>query len=732
MLTEKEKVDIELQYEQILNLCVRCQNDEAKAIIRKAFDLGNQAHESMRRKSGEPYFTHPVAVAKIVAGEIGLGTKSIVCALLHDVVEDTDYTIEDIRKLFGDTIANIIDGLTKISNVLDKDASLQAENFRKMLLTISEDIRVVLIKLADRLHNMRTLDSMPEYKQVKIAGETVYLYAPLAHRLGLYGIKTELEDLALKYEHPLIYNIIEKKVKDSELERNRYIDSFIAPIEKKLKSNRIKSSISGRPKSIYSIWRKMDKKNVEFEEIYDIFAVRIVFEADDDSDEKVLCWTIYSLITDIYQPNENRIRDWVTKPKANGYKALHVTVMGPEGRWVEVQIRSERMDEIAERGYAAHWRYKNHDNSESQLDNWLETVKDHLKSSTNDALDFLDEFKMNLFASEIYVFTPKGKLVRMPNGASAIDFAYEIHTEVGNHAIAAKVNHQLRPLSQELKSGDQVEIITSEQSEPKREWLHFAVTSRAKSKIKNALKDKRRHNIEKGQKMFIDKIKEMKYPLDHKTFKQLRVQYDSINKEEFYRRIGYGVIQLDDIEKQLPRKKRGTLSNFWRLSFKKSKPHEQKSIDKRKAYVLEENEYESNYTLATCCNPIPGDDVMGFINTNNSVIIHKKTCPHAIDLMAKQGDRIVTVMWQTHKLLSFLARIKIEGIDRIGMVNNITNIISAEANVNMKSVSFNTNDEIFYGDIQLFVRDRDDLDQLISKIIRIKGVNQVTRIEENE
>jgi GTP pyrophosphokinase len=476
----------------------------------------------------------------------------------------------------------------------------------------------------------------------------------------------------------------------------------------------------------------MDKKNVEFEEIYDIFAVRIVFEADDDSDEKVLCWTIYSLITDIYQPNENRIRDWVTKPKANGYEALHVTVMGPEGRWVEVQIRSERMDEIAERGYAAHWRYKNHDNSESQLDNWLETVKDHLKSSTNDALDFLDEFKMNLFASEIYVFTPKGKLVRMPNGASAIDFAYEIHTEVGNHAIAAKVNHQLRPLSQELKSGDQVEIITSEQSEPKREWLHFAVTSRAKSKIKNALKDKRRHNIEKGQKMFIDKIKEMKYPLDHKTFKQLRVQYDSINKEEFYRRIGYGVIQLDDIEKQLPRKKRGTLSNFWRLSFKKSKPHEQKSIDKRKAYVLEENEYESNYTLATCCNPIPGDDVMGFINTNNSVIIHKKTCPHAIDLMAKQGDRIVTVMWQTHKLLSFLARIKIEGIDRIGMVNNITNIISAEANVNMKSVSFNTNDEIFYGDIQLFVRDRDDLDQLISKIIRIKGVNQVTRIEENE
>jgi GTP diphosphokinase / guanosine-3',5'-bis(diphosphate) 3'-diphosphatase len=732
MLSEKEKADIELQYDQIINLCLRCQNEEGRALIRKAFDLGNQAHENMRRKSGEPYFTHPIAVAKIVAGEIGLGTKSIVCALLHDVVEDTDYTIEDIRKLFGDTIANIIDGLTKISNVLDKDASLQAENFRKMLLTISEDIRVVFIKLADRLHNMRTLDSMPEYKQVKIAGETVYLYAPLAHRLGLYNIKTELEDLALKYEHPLIYNIIEKKVKDSELERNKYIESFIAPIEKKLKSNRIRASITGRPKSIYSIWRKMDKKNVEFEEIYDIFAIRIVFEIDEKIDEKVQCWTIYSLITDIYQPNENRIRDWVTKPKANGYEALHLTVMGNEGSWVEVQIRSERMDEIAEKGYAAHWRYKNHDNSESQLDNWLETVKDHLKSSTDDALDFLDEFKMNLFASEIYIFTPKGKLVRMPNGATAIDFAYDIHTEVGNHAIAAKVNHDLRPLSQELKSGDQVEIITSEQSEPKRDWLKFAVTSRAKSKIKNALKDKRRINIEKGQKMFIDKIREMKYPLDHETFKQLRIRYDSINKEEFYRRIGYGVIQLDDIEKQLPRKKRTTLSNFWRLSFKKSKPIEQKSIDKSKAFVLEENEYESNYTLATCCNPIPGDDVMGFVNANNSVIIHKKICPHAINLMAKQGDRIVTVMWQTHKLLSFLARIKVEGIDKIGMVNNITHIISSEANVNMKSVSFNTNDGVFYGDIQLYVRDKDDLEQLINKIIRIKGVNQVTRIEENE
>jgi GTP pyrophosphokinase len=733
MFRQEEIVEIEAQYEKILNLCIRCKTEEDRDLIRKAFDLGNKAHETMRRKSGEPYFSHPIAVAKIVAGEIGLGPKSVACALLHDVVEDTDYTLEDIRKLFGNTIANIIDGLTKISNVLDKDASLQAENFRKMLLTISEDIRVVFIKLADRLHNMRTLDSMPEYKQMKIAGETMYLYAPLAHRLGLYSIKTELEDLALKYEHPLIYNAIAKKVRESELERNKYIDKFIEPIEVKLRKNKITVSISGRSKSIYSIWRKMDTKNVDFEEIYDIFAVRIVFDAKIDTDEKVQCWTIYSLITDIYQPNEKRIRDWVTKPKTNGYEALHLTVMGPEGRWVEVQIRSDRMDEIAERGYAAHWKYKNQENTENQLDTWLETVKDHLKNPTADALDFLDEFKMNLFTSEIFVFTPKGKLIRMPNGATALDFAYDIHTEVGNHAIAAKVNHELRPLSQELKSGDQVEIITSSRSYPQREWLTFVVTSRAKSKIKNTLKEKRRGNIEKGQKMFIDKIREMEYPIDHKTFKQLREKYDAINKEEFYRRIGHGIIQLDDIEKQLPRKKRSTFRNYWRLSFAKTqKPTTNLSIDRNKAFVLEDNEYESNFSLGACCNPIPGDDVIGYINPNDSVIIHKKNCPTAMNLMAKQGNRIVAVQWKTFKLMSFLAKIKIQGIDKVGMLHNITQIISSEANVNMKSLSFETLDGVFHGDIQLYVHDTEDLDELIKKIVRIKGVNQVTRIDEGE
>ncbi|NLA23443.1 MAG: bifunctional (p)ppGpp synthetase/guanosine-3',5'-bis(diphosphate) 3'-pyrophosphohydrolase [Bacteroidales bacterium] len=731
-ITAEERKIIEVEYDNIISLCMRCRGKENATLIKKAFDLSCKAHEKMRRRSGEPYVIHPIAVAKIVADEIGLGTKSVISALLHDVVEDTDYTVEDIRELFGDKIASIVDGLTKISHVLDKDASLQAENFRKMLLTISEDIRVVYIKLADRLHNMRTLDSMPEYKQMKISGETLYLYAPLAHRLGLYAIKTELEDLALKYEHPLIYHEVEKKLKNTEEERNEYIESFVKPLQEKLERNKIVSTITGRPKSIYSIWNKMHNKNVPFEEIYDVFAVRIVFNPGDDASEKEYCWKIFSLITDLYLPRENRIRDWVTTPKANGYEALHVTVMGPKGRWVEVQIRSQRMDEIAEKGYAAHWKYKNGEASENQLDAWLEAVKEQLKSSSSDALDFLDEFKTSLFASEIYVFTPKGKLIRVPVGATAIDFAYQIHTDIGNTAIAAKINYQLQPLSYELRSGDQVEIITSQQQSPKREWLTYAITSKAKSKIKAALKETRRYNVNKGQEMFIEKVRELGIQLDHETFKKLRENYDVSNKEEFYRRIGQGVITLDDLEKHLINRERSTFMRFLRLKLIKTKDEENKTQKGQKLLDIDESQLEKNFTLATCCNPIPGDEVIGYINLNKSVIVHRKNCPNLINLAATQGDRIMSVQWKTQRLMSFPVRINILGIDQLGIVNRITQVISAEANVNMKELNFDTNDGVFNGNIKLFVHSKNDLEDLITKIIKINGVKQVIRVEENE
>jgi len=688
----------------------------------------------MRRKSGEPYIMHPIAVAKIVAGEMELGVKSVICALLHDVVEDTDYTLSDIDDMFGRTIANIIDGLTKISHVLDKDASLQAENFRKMLLTLSEDVRVIFIKLADRLHNMRTLDAMPEYKQIKIAGETLYLYAPLAHRLGLYIIKTELEDLALKYEHPLIYNSILEKVRESEGERNEYIETFIAPLQRKLKDHQFECSISGRPKSIYSIYNKMQKKDVPFEEIYDIFAIRIVFKPKEHMPEKAQCWNIYSLITDIYQPNPDRLRDWVSTPKANGYEALHTTVMGPAGRWVEVQIRSQRMNDIAERGYAAHWKYKGDSEDQTQLDKWLQRIRQHLEAPSSDALDFLDEFKLNLFSSEIYVFTPKGELKRIPKGSTALDFAYDIHTEVGDKAIGAKVNHKLVPLSQKLRSGDQVEILTSNKQSPKNEWLDFAITGKAKTKIRSSLKEERREYINKGQKKFLEVIRTLSYPLDYTSFKKLRERFDVNNKEEFYRRIGAGNISDEDIEKRLPGKRRSTWGRYWRLQFgkgtSKSKSKEPKTDKSGKKLVIKENESEQNYKLANCCNPIPGDEVVGFLNSDKVVMIHKKTCPNAIDLMATFGDRIIEVDWKVQKILSFPARIKMEGIDDIGIVYRVTQIISTEADVNMKTVSFNTEDGIFSGEIDLFVHNANDLEDLLKRLRKINGIKKVYRTQD--
>lgn len=730
-LTKEEEIWIESQFDELIKVSKRLRSQDDIDLVRKAFDLANEAHSKMRRKSGEPYFTHPIAVAMIVASEIGLGVKSIVSALLHDVVEDTDYTLNDIETLFGPSIAGIVGGLTKIANILDKDASLQVENFRRMILTMSQDIRVIFIKLADRLHNMRTLDSMPEYKQIKIASETTYLYAPLAHRLGLYSIKTELEDLALKYEHPLIYWEISKKFTETEEERNKYIEQIKLPIQKVLEEENIKANIIGRTKSIYSIWNKMRTKNVPFEEIYDLFAIRIIFDHPDDypdSKARAKCYHIMALITNIYPHLEDRVRDWVAKPKANGYEALHVTVMGPNGDWIEVQIRSRKMNDIAEKGLASHWKYKaNNKDALGNLDNLINTLQQTLENNVNDTLSFLDDVKMNIFTKEVYVFTPKGEIKKIPSGATVIDFAYEIHTEVGNKAIVAKVNHQLKPLSHVLKSGDQVEILTSDKQSPKREWLNFAITTKAKNRIKSSLKEDRRYHIDKGQEIFIKKVRELNLKLDHKRFKELRKTYNTPHKEDFYFKIGSGLIQIDDLEKQAAKTFK-TFASYWKLSIPKFRTSQPKS--KKNTLIIDDNADTKRITLAKCCNPIPGDEVAGFVNPNESIIIHKRICERLTNLAATQGDRIISVKWTSYKLQSFKAKIQIEGMDKLGMLNKITKVISLDSRVNIKTLSFNTDDEIFSGEIILYVHNLQDLEDIMKDLLKIDGVEKVTRLEE--
>lgn len=730
-LTKEEEIWIESQFDELIKVSKRLRSQDDIDLVRKAFDLANEAHSKMRRKSGEPYFTHPIAVAMIVASEIGLGVKSIVSALLHDVVEDTDYTLNDIETLFGPSIAGIVGGLTKIANILDKDASLQVENFRRMILTMSQDIRVIFIKLADRLHNMRTLDSMPEYKQIKIASETTYLYAPLAHRLGLYSIKTELEDLALKYEHPLIYWEISKKFTETEEERNKYIEQIKLPIQKVLEEENIKANIIGRTKSIYSIWNKMRTKNVPFEEIYDLFAIRIIFDHPDDypdSKARAKCYHIMALVTNIYPHLEDRVRDWIAKPKANGYEALHVTVMGPNGDWIEVQIRSRKMNDIAEKGLASHWKYKaNNKDALGNLDNLINTLQQTLENNVNDTLSFLDDVKMNIFTKEVYVFTPKGEIKKIPSGATIIDFAYEIHTEVGNKAIAAKVNHQLKPLSHVLKSGDQVEILTSDKQSPKREWLNFAITTKAKNRIKSSLKEDRRYHIDKGQEIFIKKVRELNLKLDHKRFKELRKTYNTPHKEDFYFKIGSGLIQIDDLEKQAAKTFK-TFASYWKLSIPKFRTSQPKS--KKNTLIIDDNADTKRITLAKCCNPIPGDEVAGFVNPNESIIIHKRICERLTNLAATQGDRIISVKWTSYKLQSFKAKIQIEGMDKLGMLNKITKVISLDSRVNIKTLSFNTDDEIFSGEIILYVHNLQDLEDIMKDLLKIDGVEKVTRLEE--
>lgn len=737
---EDDRKHIQAEYDSLVNHLLRCNKPGDREMIDKAFNIANEAHWNMRRKSGEPYIIHPISVAKIVNQEIGLGAKSIAVSLLHDVVEDTEYSLEDVEREFGPKIASLIDGLTKISGTYNKEnsSSLQAENFRKMLLTLSDDLRVILIKIADRLHNMRTLDSMPEHKKMKVAGETIFLYAPLANRLGLFAIKSELEDLSFKFRQPQIYDEIVAKLKHSEKKNISLINKFSLPIIEKLTEAGFIFDISGRPKSIFSIWKKMQAKNVPFEEIYDVLAVRIVFEPKEGLPEKTQCWNIYSIITDVYLPKPDRLRDWVSRPKPNGYEALHVTVMGPEGQWVEIQIRSKRMDEIAERGYASHWKYKGDDSQESELDKWIKKIRIMLENPREDPIEFLDDFKMNLFASEIMVFTPKGLLISLPKGASALDFAYEIHTEIGNKAIGAKINYKLSPISSTLQSGDQVEIITSEIAKPELEWLAFVKTAKAREAIKNTLRTETKESLQKGMEILEEKMKEIGQTLNSESLRNLLESYDYDNKEDFFSGIGSGRIDLENLKKIARKNPAKNVIKYWELKLIGSKKEKkittpsQDKIDSNVPFLLRENveNAEQSYEIAKCCNPIPGDEVTGYHSPEGTIVIHKPKCPVAIRIMSNEGNRIIAVKWAIHKLVSFIARIHMTGIDRIGLVNDITNIISSELKVNMTNINISVENSIFEGTIDLFVHHTKDLNNLIMKISNIAGIESVKRVED--
>ncbi len=732
-----EEVKINELLERLIRNCSYCKSAKDEKMIRKAFKMADEAHKGMRRKSGDPFIIHPLEVALIVSEEIGLGVTSTVCAILHDVVEDTDLTIEDIENAFGKKIASIIDGLTKISGVFDKESnSLQAENFRKMLLTLSDDVRVIFIKLADRLHNMRTLDSLPRNKQMKIAGETIYLYAPLAHRLGLYALKSELEDLSLKYRYPEVYNEISEKIKLTEERRLHLINHFSLPIIDALEKNSFKFNITGRPKSIYSVWQKMHQKNVTFEEIYDLFAIRIVFQPKPGLPEKTQCWTIYSIITDIYAPKPERIRDWVSTPKANGYEALHTTVMGPNGKWMEVQIRSKRMDEIAERGFAAHWKYKDKSAPESELDKWIKRIRETLESPSADAMEFLDDFKLNLFSSEIMVFTPKGHIFTLPAQSTALDFAYDIHTEIGNKAIGAKVNHRLVPLSHTLASGDQVEILTSDVQKPTVEWYHFVTTVKAKTSIKNALKAETKNRTEVGKTMLTEKLKELNLTPSSRILKKLVPAYESTHKDELYSKIGSGLINLDELKEVLSKNTKNKWVRVWDVSLGRTqkKTGQKDEFDSKGTLILREamEDEESNYYLAKCCNPIPGDEVVAVRQENGTLLIHRTDCTTAVKIMSRQGDKLVAAKWTQHKVLSYLARIQLNGWDRFGVYNSITNTITKELNISMRTINLHGHDGIFDGTIDLYVHNTNDLNNLILNLMKLKGVESVHRVEVKE
>ena len=711
--------------------------------ITKAFNFANQAHAGVKRRSGEPYIMHPIAVARIVCREMGLGSTSICSALLHDVVEDTEYTVQDISDMFGPKIAQIVDGLTKISGgIFGEQASAQAENFRKLLLTMSDDIRVILIKIADRLHNMRTLGSMLPAKQFKIAGETLYLYAPLAHRLGLFTIKTELEDLSFKYEHPQEYDFIEQKLQASEESRNKLFEHFAIPVDKKLKEMGLHYEMKARVKSAYSIWNKMESKGITFEDIYDLYAVRIIFDPLPGVDEKNMCWDIYSAITDIYRIRPDRIRDWVSRPKANGYQALHLTVMGPDGQWVEIQIRSRRMDDIAEKGFAAHWKYKEHSVEEdTELDKWLQTITEILESPDPNALDFLDTIKLNLFTSEIFVFTPKGDIKTLPQGATALDFAYALHTNIGKKCIGAKVNHRLVPLSHPLASGDQVEILTSRSQEPQAEWLNFVTTAKARSKIDAVLKRARKDAAKVGEEKVIAAFKRSDMEASTSNLDKLCMYFGFSKREEFFYAVEKGDVTLpENIKKLLKEKTDNVLFKYVKQALgvgvknNKEKEEVQKEekpkakYDKSKPYILREEAFERNYVIAECCKPIPGDDALGFINDDGNVVVHKRSCPIAMRLKSSFGERILNTEWSSHKNASFEATLEVKGIDSIGVLNTITKTISDDFNVNIMRLLIEAKDGVFEGKIKMKVHDVEDIQKMCVTLSKIKNIKSVGRV----
>ncbi len=728
---EQENKELKKQYKELLRISYQTLTKEDKKLIRSAFDVAVDAHKNQRRKSGEAYIFHPIAVARIVASEIGLDATSIAAALLHDVVEDTEYTLEDIERMFGETIARIVDGLTKISNLsTETDISLQAENFRKMLLTLNDDIRVIIIKIADRLHNMQTMDSMPEHKQVKIASETLYIYAPLAHRIGLYNIKTELEDLGLKYTEPEVYNDILSKVEESKEEQEAYIQSFANVIKESLDKEGLEYEIKGRTKSIYSIRRKMKAQNVSYDEVYDKFAIRIIYKSD-PANEKFLAWKIYSIVTDHFRPNPVRLRDWISSPKSTGYEALHITVVGPKGRWVEVQIRSERMHEIAEKGYAAHFKYKHGTQKEVGIEDWLNRLQEALENSEGNAVDFVEEFKLNLYSKEIFVFTPMGDLKSLPKGATPLDFAFSIHTEVGLKTRGAKVNGKLVPLSHELKSGDRVEIITSENTKPTANWLNYATTAKARSKIRSSLKEEKKRIAEDGKEILRRKLKHLKIELNEKTVNNLVSYFKLKTSLDLFYRVGIGSID-NKMLKDFAATHNNAFLNFFKNRIRKSPPPEEinkeEITSKYDLLVFGKEEERLNYKLANCCNPIPGDDVFGFISVTDGIKVHKKNCPNAIALQSNYAYRIIPAKWIDSTQQEFTAEIQLQGIDNLGLVSDVTKVISNNMHVNMKNISFDTDGGVFKGKITVEVKNNTILKKLIQNLKKINGIEKITRI----
>jgi len=732
MTPEQEDQMIESAYQALLNGYLSSNHRKKVEIIDKAYHFAREAHKGIRRRSGEPYIMHPIAVATIVSQEMGLGSTSICSALLHDVVEDTDYTVEDIEMLFGKKIASIVDGLTKISGgKFGEHASAQAENYRKLLLTMGSDIRVVLIKMADRLHNMRTLSSMPAAKQYKIAGETMYIYAPLAHRLGLFAIKTELEDLSFKYEHPREYAEISRKIVESESSRNDLFERFAAPIRERLDRMGLKYEFKARVKSCYSIWKKMSTKHIPFEEVYDLYAARIVFECDDPTLEKRLCWDIYSEISDLYRMHPDRLRDWVATPKSNGYRALHVTVMGPDGTWIEVQIRSRRMDDIDERGFAAHWKYKiGEGEEEGELGAWLKTIKDILENPEPNALDFLDTIKLNLYATEVTVFTPRGETIKLPQGATVLDYAYALHTDLGSHCIGGKVNRRLVPLSEKLHSGDQVEVLTSHSQTPKPEWEKFLVTSKGKTGLHKALQRTRRAVIDQGEKRLNEFLAQNNITSDPATLTRIISTAGVANKDELFRMIGNGEIALSDqLLKRLKPESRGLLGKLIpRQLTRRKKSNATDPVNTRDVYVLRHVDGVPNYHIAACCQPVPGDDVLGYVDKNNQVTVHKVDCPTALRLKSTDGPHLVATKWDESVRQTFRATIEVEGIDRMGMLQDIAQVISTHMAINMRAINVKSEEGVFSGTLELLVSDATEITRLCTRLNKIKGITRAVRI----